>query len=207
MLDNFFSVLLVLVLLINPIGLAPVFLSLTAGAPDHYKQRMAIKGSFIAWTILLFFAFAGTPILQALGITLAAFKVGGGLLLGVTGFRMVLEQRQQRNKLKAEEHNQDELYDVSVFPIATLFIAGPGAITAVMLMMNEYGNDWLGKLIIIIALTLIILVTSIILVFSAKISKYIPETITSVIGRVIGMLIIALSVQFVFNGITTTFLQ
>lgn len=205
MLETFLSVLLILFLLINPIGLTPVFLALTNDTPDHFKQKMAIKSTVIAWFLLVAFAFIGNSVLSALGISLEAFRVGGGLLLTNTGFRMVLEQRQQRNKEKAEQHHPTDLEDISVFPIATLFIAGPGAITAILLMMNEYGTSILGKGIIVAAITLIILLVAIVFLLSGRLSKFMPETITSVVSRVLGILLISLGVQFVFDGILATF--
>lgn len=196
---------LILFLLINPIGLTPVFLALTSGTPDDYKQRMAIKSTVISWFLLLSFAFLGNSVLTALGISLEAFRVGGGLLLTSTGFRMVLETRQQRNKEKAEKHHPTSLEDISVFPIATLFIAGPGAITAILLMMNEHGGTLIGKGMIVGAITLIIVLVATVFLLSAKLSKFMPETITSVISRVLGILLISLGVQFVFDGILSTF--
>ena len=118
---------------------------------------------------------------------------------------MVLEQRQQRNKEKAEQHHAASLEDISVFPIATLFIAGPGAITAILLMMNDYGDSLTGQAIIIAAMTLIIIMVAAVFLLSGKLSKFMPETITSVISRVLGILLISLGVQFVFDGILATF--
>lgn len=205
MLTDFLSILFILFLLINPIGLVPVFLSLTNGTPDSYKQKMAIKGPVVSWVILVLFGFVGEFILSSLGISLAAFRVGGGLLLGITGVRMVLEHRQKVQKEKAEALNPNDLEDIAIFPIATLFIAGPGAITAMMLTMNEQTGNWVGQLMTIVALTLILFVVAVSFILSGKIAKYLPEGITSVITRVLGMLIIALAMQFIFDGIKAAF--
>lgn len=207
MLETFLSVLLLLALLINPPGQVPVFISLTQGTPESYKRRMAIKGCATAWGILLVFGFVGQGLLDALGISLPAFRVGGGLLLAVTGFRMVLEQRQKLNQQRAEEHQPVDLADIAVFPIATLFLAGPGAITAVMLMMNEHGDSWLEQLMIVAAISLLLGATLLMFLLSNKISDYLPESIVSTVSRILGMLLIALSVQFVFDGIRQTFFQ
>lgn len=205
MLNDFLSALLIFFLLINPIGLVPIFLSLTNGTPSSYKYKMAIKGPIISWVILLLFGYLGEPILSSLGISLAAFRVGGGLLLGITGFRMVLEHRQKTQKEKAEALNPHDLEDIAVFPIATLFIAGPGAITAMMLTMNESGNDFASQMIIIAALSLVLVGVAMSFILSSKISKYLPEGLTSVISRVLGMLIIALAMQFIFDGVKAAF--
>lgn len=205
MINDFFSILFILFLLINPIGLIPVFLSLTNGTPDSYKQKMAIKGPIIAWGILVLFGYVGEFILSSLDISLAAFRVGGGLLLGITGVRMVLEHRQKVQKEKAEALNPNDLEDIATFPIATLFIAGPGAIIAVMLEMNEQAGNWTGQAITLVALTFILTVVTISFILSGKIAKYLPEEITSVITRVLGMLIIALAMQFIFDGIKEVF--
>lgn len=205
MINDFFSALLIFFLLINPIGLVPVFLSITDGTPLSYKNKMAVKGTIIAWIILLVFGYVGDVILSGLGISIAAFRVGGGILLGITGIRMVLEQRQKRQQERAEALNPHDLEDIAVFPIATLFIAGPGAITAMMLTMNENMNHISSQLITIAALTVILVIVTISFILSNKISRYLPQSITSVISRVLGMLLIALSVQFIFDGIKTAF--
>ncbi len=171
MLNDYLANLLIFFLLINPIGLVPVFLSLTQGTPIAYRQRMAIKGPFIAWCILVLFGYLGEPILSGLGISLDAFRVGGGLLLGVTGFRMVLEQRQKTQKAKADKNS--------------------GNITE--------------QLIILAAITTIIVIVMASFILSNKISKYMPEEITSVISRVLGMLLLALSMQLIFDGIKSAF--
>lgn len=206
MLETFLSVMLLLALLINPPGQLPIFISLTQGTPESYKRRMAIKGCATAWCILMIFGFVGQSLLDALGISLPAFRVGGGLLLAVTGFRMVLEQRQRQNQQRAEAHQPVDLQDISVFPIATLFLAGPGAITAVMLMMNEHGGSVISQLMIVAAITLLLGATLLMFLLSNKISDYLPEAIVSTLSRILGMLLIALSVQFVFDGIKQTFL-
>lgn len=205
MLNEFLSSLLIFFLLINPIGLVPIFLSLTAGTPVSYRQKMAIKGPVVAWFILLFFGYVGESLLSSLGISLAAFRVGGGLLLGITGVRMVLEHRQKTQKEKAEALNPNDLEDIAIFPIATLFIAGPGAITAMMLTMNENTSNISGQLITILALTVVTLSVVFSFILSNRIAKYLPEGITSVISRVLGMLIIAIAMQFIFDGIKETF--
>lgn len=203
--SEFVSALLVFFLIMNPLDLVPIFLSLTAGAPDAYKKRMAIKGPLIAWGILLLFGFLGEKILASLGISIPAFRVGGGILLGITGVRMVLEHRQKTNRAKAEEINaHDDLEDIAVFPIATLFLAGPGSMTAMIINMNA-SADWVGQLIIVLAMTVVLLTIMIGFVLSGKIGRYIPDDLTSSIVRVLGILLIALAVQLIFDGIKLTF--
>lgn len=210
MLNEFLSTLLIFFLLINPLGLVPIFLSLTNGTPTTYKQKMAIKGPVVAFGILLLFGYLGESILSSLDISLAAFRVGGGLLLGITGVRMVLEHRQKTQKAKAEainneELNDGELDDIAVFPLATLFIAGPGAITAMMLTMSENGQSIANQLVIICALITVLVVVVLSFMLSGKIAQFLPEALTSVITRVLGMLIIALAMQFIFDGIKAVF--
>lgn len=210
MLNEFLSALLIFFLLINPLGLVPIFLSLTNGTPATYKHKMAMKGVVIAWGILLLFGYLGEAILSGLGISLAAFRVGGGLLLGITGVRMVLEHRQKTQKAKAEAINHEELHDgelddIAVFPLATLFIAGPGAITAMMLTMSESDQALTNQLVIIAALTTVLVAVFFSFILSGKIARFLPEALTSVITRVLGMLIIALAMQFIFDGIKAAF--
>ncbi|MBS9777766.1 MAG: MarC family protein [Gammaproteobacteria bacterium] len=205
MLNEFLSNLLVFFVLINPLGLVPIFISVTGGTPISYKQKMAIKGPIVAWFILILFGYVGESILSSLDVSIDSFRVGGGILLGITGLRMVLEQQQKSRKQKAEELNPNDLEDISVFPIATLFIAGPGAITAMMLMMNKHSGDLLGQFMVILPLSIIISAVCVTFFLSSKISKYLPEGITSVITRVLGMLLLALSMQLIFNGIKAIF--
>ncbi len=205
--DIFLSSLLMFVLIMNPLDLVPIFLSLTVGTPADYKRKMAIKGPVIAWCILLFFGFLGDSILSGLGISIPAFRVGGGILLGITGVRMVLEQRQKANRAKAEAFNaHNELEDIAVFPLATLFLAGPGSMTAMVIAMNSADGELLPQLLIVLAMTLVVATVMVCFVISGKIAHYIPEDLTSAIVRVLGILLIALAVQLIFDGIKTTFL-
>lgn len=204
--SEFLSTLMIFFLIMNPLDLVPVFLSLTAGTPATYQKKMAVKGPLIAWFILLFFGFLGEKILSGLGISLSAFSVGGGILLGITGVRMVLEQRQKSHKAKAEAYNANEdLEDIAVFPLATLFLAGPGAATAMIISMNAGIGDWQAQLLTIAAMTLVLVMVMLGFIISGKIGHYIPEDFTSAIIRVLGILLIALAVQLVFDGIKTTF--
>ncbi|PID64046.1 MAG: MarC family transcriptional regulator [Gammaproteobacteria bacterium] len=204
--NEFLSTLLIFLLIMNPLDLVPIFLSLTAGTPSNYKKKMAIKGPIIAWSILLFFGFLGDSILSGLGISLAAFRVGGGILLGITGIRMVLEHRQKTNRAKAEALNaHDDLEDIAVFPLATLFLAGPGSMTAMIIAMNASGGDWLTQLLTVAAMTLVLVAVMVSFILSGKIAHRIPEDFTSAITRVLGILLIALAVQLVFDGTKIAF--
>lgn len=202
---EFVSALLVFFLIMNPLDLVPIFLSLTAGTPDAYKKKMAMKGPLIAWVILLLFGFLGDNILAGLGISIPAFRVGGGILLGITGIRMVLEHRQKSNRAKAEALNaHDDLEDIAVFPIATLFLAGPGSMTAMIINMNA-AHDWVGQFMTVLAMTMVLLTVMASFILSGKIGRYIPDDLISSIVRVLGILLIALAVQLIFDGIKLTF--
>lgn len=204
--NEFLSAFLIFFLIMNPMDLVPIFLSLTAGTPSAYKKKMAIKGPLIAWVILLLFGLLGDDILSGLGITIPAFRVGGGILLGITGVRMVLEQRQKANRAKAEKHNaHDDLEDIAIFPIATLFLAGPGSLTAMIIAMNA-GTGHIGvQIMTILAMTVAVILVMVAFLLANKIAHYVPEDFTSAITRVLGILLIALAVQLVFDGVKTTF--
>ncbi len=211
MVDQFISVVVVLFFIINPIGLIPVFVALTADTPDTFKRRMAIKGVFIGTIILLMFAIIGESILSSLGISLPVFRTGGGVILLITALNMVFEKRHQRN-IKAAEDNQPEidldeesLEDVSVFPIATLFLSGPGAITTTMLLMETHGSQMGGQFLVLGSITLVMLITLVALLLANELAKFLPEVITVVISRILGLLLVALAVQFIFDGIKQTF--
>ena len=135
--------------LIDAPGVAPIFASLTAPGGSAYARRMALKSVFVAGLILFFFAFAGAWLLGALGISLDAFRVAGGVLLFLIALEMVFEKRQARQKTRADQVLADEeasgrLEDVSVFPLAIPMIAGPGSIASAMLYMQNADGDPVG---------------------------------------------------------------
>ena len=138
MIELFGSALVTFLVIIDPPGCAPIFASLTRGGTAAHRRAMAIRSSLIAWAILMFFAVLGKPLLQALGISLASFRIAGGIMLFLIAIDMVFERRTERREKRAEEvRTAAEVEDVSVFPLAIPMIAGPGSIATVMLLMSR----------------------------------------------------------------------
>ncbi|BBE71069.1 MarC family protein [Oharaeibacter diazotrophicus] len=207
---NAFATLLVT---IDPIGLAPLFLAVTRGASAEMRSAIAVRASVIATIILVAFALTGTMVLTFLGISLPAFRIAGGLLLFWIAFEMVFEKREKRKQATAAQavhadradaaaslQAPEDLRHIAVFPLAIPLIAGPGAISATILMASRAPSTGaLALLIVLIAA----MIGSCLLVFRAAhtVDRHLGDTGRSVLTRLLGVLLSALSVQFVADGI------
>lgn len=186
---------------LDPPGLAPVFLALTAGMTRAQRGQVALRGSIIAFGILALFALFGASILNVLGISLGAFRISGGLLLFWISFEMIFEKRQERKEKTSEVAvTQDHIQNIAVFPLALPLIAGPGAISATVLISGtmETGFDK--------ALFILLLAFSMLIVFAAllaadRLDRFLGNTGRAILTRLLGVLLAALSVQFVVDGI------
>ena len=187
---------------IDPLGVAPIFAGLTAGATNAYKRRMAFKAVVTVTIVLFLFAFLGKTFLGSLGITLDAFRVAGGLLLFLIAIDMVFEKRTQRRNDRADQYQADnkEFEDISIFPLAIPMIAGPGAITAVILMVSNFHGDASAQAVVLATLLFILTLTFFILVGAGYLVKVLGEAITAAFTRILGVVLAALSVQYIFDG-------
>ena len=187
---------------IGPLDLAAMFAALTANQTEQHKRAMAIRGVFIATIILVTFALIGELLLSTLGISLAALRAAGGILLLLIGIEMVFARSSGSTSTTDEEKQEAfQKSDISVFPLATPLIAGPGAMGAVILLMTNQEGDIAKQAVIIIALVAILLLTLVCLLLASKIQKLLGITGMHVITRVMGVLLAALAVQFIFDGI------
>ena len=167
---------------------------------------MAIKGPLIAFFILTFFAIFGGDFLNFLGIGKSAFQIAGGMMLSFIAFEMVFERRNNRKSKTAENlMTATSPEDISVFPIAIPMLAGPGAITSIMLMMNDYPNDLISHVIIISALGVVLFICIVIFAVGSSINKLIGKTISAIMTRLLGIILSALSVQFITDGLLAIF--
>ena len=189
-----------LFVVIDPPGLVPLFIALTRGMEAGHRRRLALRACVIAGGILTLFALVGDALLGFVGISLPAFRIAGGLMLFMTAFDMLFERRTQRR----EGQQPDPDHDPSVFPLATPLIAGPGAIATMILLVGKIGATgagWLGSAAVIGLMALVIIVTYVFLLGAAPVERILGRTGTLVITRLLGMLLAALSVQFVMDGI------
>lgn len=200
--DYFLSALTTLMVTVDPPGLAPIFLSLTVGLTPAERRNVAIRATIIAGAIMLGFAFFGQPVLGALGIGFPAFRIAGGLLLFWIAFEMIFELRGRRKTNVARTAiDEDHIRNIAAFPLAIPLMAGPGTITATMLIAGSAGGEpiKLGALVVVIGLVSI----SCLLVFlvSERLSKLLGVTGNLVLTRLLGVILAALAVQFVIDGI------
>jgi len=204
MTELFFSALITLFVVIDPPGCAPIYAGLTKGASQAQRTAMALRASVIAALILLFFALLGERLLSALHIELDAFRIAGGLMLFFIAFEMVFEKRTQRREERAEKVAATEVEDVSVFPMAMPMLAGPGAIAAVMLLMNE-ADTTAETLVVLGALGSVLIITALALVAAGPLMKLFGDRVEAVVTRLLGVLLAALAAQYVIDGLKGSF--
>lgn len=188
-----------LFVVIDPPGLVPLFIALTQGMTPEHRRRLALRACLIAAGLLLMFGLAGEAILGFVGITMPAFRIAGGILLFLTALDMLFERRTQRREGQKTEPD----HDPSVFPLAIPLIAGPGAIATMILLVGE-APGWPGTISVLGLMALVLATTFLFLLASPPLERLLGRTGTIVITRLLGMLLAALSVQFVIDGIKGT---
>ena len=205
MIELFGSALVTFLVIIDPPGCAPIFASLTRGASAAERRSMAIRSSIIAWSILMFFALLGRPMLDALGISLASFRIAGGILLFYIAVEMIFERRTQRREDRAQSiEGTPEADDISVFPMAIPMIAGPGSIASAMLWVSRADTP-AQVAIVLAAITVVILATMATLLASGPLMRLIGDKIEAMITRILGVILAALASQFVIDGLRESF--
>ncbi|KIN64881.1 MarC family integral membrane protein [Sulfitobacter noctilucicola] len=192
------TALVTMFVVIDPIGIAPLFLALTTGMTPTQRRRIAIRAVCVAGFVLALFAFFGEALLGFVGISMPAFRIAGGILLFLTALDMLFERRTKRREDRTEEEDHSD--DPSVFPLAIPLIAGPGAIASIILLIGEKPGG--EGLVMVLSITALVLVgMALILLASSYVDRLIGKTGIDVITRVLGMLLAALSVQFVLDGL------
>lgn len=200
MIELFISSFITFFVVIDPPGCAPIYAGLTATANAVQRRAMAIRAVGVASAILLVFALFGEKLLRGLGIDLASFRIAGGIMLFLIALEMVFEKRTQRREDRAASVTAEEAEDVSIFPMAMPMIAGPGSIASVMLLMAR--NDGLQQSLVVLgALGLVLALTLVALMAAGPLMRMLGHKIEVVITRLLGVLLAALAVQFVIDGI------
>lgn len=197
--DLFLSALISMFVVVDPLGTTAVFLSLTQKMSSAEQRKVAIKAVFIAVLVLLGFSAVGKPLLEHTGISLSAFRVAGGVLLFVTAFRMIMGFHDP-DQLNSERTSYKDLSAIAVFPLAIPMLSGPGTITAVMMFSTaaKTSIDYAGVLVAAILVQLMALGC---LFGASALARFLGPTGYGIITRVMGILLAAMSVQFISDGL------
>ena len=202
MIELYISSLITFFVVIDPPGCAPIYAGLSASASAAQKRAMAFRAVGVSAAILFVFALFGEALLKGLGISLASFRIAGGIMLFLIALEMVFEKRTERREDRAAKVASDpEADDVSIFPMAMPMIAGPGSIASVMLLMSR--NSGLERSLVVLgAMVTILLLTLAALLAAGPIMRILGAKIEAVITRLLGVLLAALAVQFVLDGVS-----
>lgn len=199
MLEFSLQAFLTLLVVVDPIGLVPIFIALAGGRPRLEQRYLARKAVIVAGVVMLGFAVLGKPLLEYLGITLDALRIAGGILLFKIGFDMIFAQLERET---AEEHEEAQTRpDFSVFPLAIPLIAGPGTLASVLILAGEAQKTPYGFGIVLGMAMVVLVLTYLFLRAASPLSRLLRRTGINVITRVLGILLAALAVQYVANGV------
>ena len=189
-----------LFIIIDPPGLAPVFIALTQGMTAQQRRAIAVRAFFVASALMMVFLLLGEAVLGFVGISMDAFRIAGGILLFLTALDMLFQRRQARREDSAAEGQAEHQDDPSVFPLSLPLIVGPGAITTVILLAGQAQGaaDLAAIAGVIIAVLLIVLIA---FLAAPTIERALGKTGLNIVTRVLGMLLAALAVQFVLDGL------
>ncbi|MDA9679184.1 MarC family protein [Candidatus Pelagibacter sp.] len=186
-------------IVIDPLGNTPLFLSITQNMDTSKKIRIALSATIIASIILLFFALLGSSLLSYLNISYPAFIIGGGIILLIIAIEMLFDKRQQRKEEDIDLNSEN----ISVFPLATPIIAGPAAITSVIVSVSDIGTNFTNQTVGMFSLVSVLFLTFIIFFIASKFSRIINKRIIGVLSRVVAIILVGLSVQYILDGIKT----
>jgi multiple antibiotic resistance protein len=201
------SALVTLLVTLDPPGLAPIFLSVTRGMSAVQRRQVAWRACIIAFFIMAFFGLVGDVVLKVLGVSLPAFRIAGGLLLFWIAFEMVFERRNSRKQHTADVAiTQDHIQNVAAFPLAIPLMAGPGALTAMMLLAGRTQGDPAQMGLLMGLTALVVLSCWITFLLALPISRLLGVTGNVVLTRLLGVILAALAVQFVLDGVRAAIL-
>lgn len=186
--------------LINPIGSMPVFLGMTNSLTQEQRRKTAWKAVVVAFFTLLLFAFSGQLMFQFFGISVNSFRVVGGIIFFIMGQDM-LHARLGKMKFNDEREENDYVSDISITPLAIPMIAGPGAITNSIVLMDDAGTIE-KKITLIIVMAIVMLSAFLVFVSATKISNFLGRTGNRVLMKLMGLIVMVIAVEFFFSGLT-----
>lgn len=202
-LDYAISALLTLFVVVDPVGLVPTFLAVTEDLPRRARRSVAVRSSLIAGAVLIGTALIGDWLLRTLSISLPAFRIAGGLLLFSIASEMVFGVRLRRESREAEEAVEEHVRNIAAFPLAIPLLAGPGAITATVLLAGRANGNLMLIAILIGVVALVAAACFVAFLFAERIGRAIGLTGNIVLSRLLGVLLAALAVQYVVDGVRT----
>jgi len=206
MLDQLVKFFVVFFVVVEPLSIVPIFSSLTTGASEEYRRRMAYKAVVVAAIILLLFALVGGPFLAVMGITLGAFRIFGGLLLFLMALEMVFARESGTRTSSDERSESRRRADISVFPLAFPLISGPGALVTVLLWVGPVSLT--GHPLLFAGLAacaaLVLVITLVMMLVASRLMRVVGVTGANVVNRLFGVVLGALAVQFVLDGLRSS---
>ena len=206
MLPTFINSFILFFVTIDTIGNLPFFLSLTENAKVKKRNEIAIKSTIIAFFILIAFAYIGRYLLEAIGVSLDSLKIAGGIILMFIAIDILFEKRKIRREKKVEEALDEKNYDeITIFPIAIPFIAGPSALATIILLIGNYANFPEFQVIVILALIAALIISLILMIGGSYIVKFLPKQFLHTTARVMAFILAALATQFIIDGIKASF--
>ncbi len=194
---DYLTAFVTLFVVVDPIGLAPLFIALTQGHGGRMRLRIGLRAVLIAAVLLTLFGLLGDALLAAVGISMPAFRIAGGVLLFLTALEMLFERRTQRR----EGQQAEPAHDPSVFPLATPLIAGPGAMAAMILLAGAPGADLAHVALVHLVMLAVLGCVLLMFALATPLERALGRTGTMVVTRLLGMLLAALSIQFILDGL------
>ena len=191
---------------IDTIGNVPFFLSLTEDIKIKERNQIAIKSTIIAFFILITFAYVGRYLLEAIGVSLDSLKIAGGVILMLLAIDILFEKRKKRREKRVEEALDENSFDeITIFPIAIPFIAGPSALTTIILLIGNYKNVPEYQILVILALISALVLGLVLMIGASHIVRFVPKQILHATSRVMAFILAALATQFIIDGIKASF--
>jgi multiple antibiotic resistance protein len=203
LIDFAVSALVTLLVVVDPVGLVPTFVGITHGLPSKARRSVALRATVIAALVLIGAALIGEWLLRQLSISLPAFRIAGGLLLFSIASEMVFGLRTQRQSQAAEQALEERVRNIAAFPLAIPLMAGPGAITATVLLSGRSGDDPIRMAILIGVIVAVFVLCLLVFLLAERIARLVGTTGNIVLSRLLGVLLAALAVQFVVDGVRT----
>lgn len=206
MFDTFIESTILMFVAIDPISLVPIFAGLTSGLNQHQVKSIYIRASIVSLIVLSIFWLFGNAILDAMNISMDSFRIIGGLFLIVIAFQMVFDQRQTRRQSTVDTAIDDEtIQSIAIFPLSIPLIAGPGAMATSLLISKETYISVLDGFISYLPILIAVLFATIAMWLSAKLSSKLGPTVITVVQKIFGLLLGALAIEFVIDGVINSF--